>query len=219
MVAQGGGGGMYGCFLGEGACVVAPGGACVVALGGWCVVAPGGACMVAPGGGGDTMRYGDTINERAVRILLECILVDMLFPVSRTKVLFVPLPSTLPGRLFIEYVMYMFLLPGVYVTKIHIHVCLLCRGSLLVEAQDVSTWEPAVDTTDLSTSTWKQAGAVSRGRGCEGTRGWRGKGSSREAAAVLSADTGAFSWGFCRTCPIASEQDFAGSNRMIFFLS
>ena len=53
----------------------------------------GGACMVkgacmAKGGmhgkGGhtwDTMRYGDTINERAVRILLECILV---FVMSRT---------------------------------------------------------------------------------------------------------------------------------------
>ena len=27
----------------------------------------------------DTMRYGDTINERAVRILLECILVINLF--------------------------------------------------------------------------------------------------------------------------------------------
>ena len=86
-----------------GACVVALGGACVVALGGACVAAPGGqgACMVAPGGhawllpggacvvthgghawllpGGrrawDTTRYGDMVNERAVRILLECILV------------------------------------------------------------------------------------------------------------------------------------------------
>ena len=54
---------------GAGACMVAPGGACVVA--------PRGACMVAAGGGHvwDTTRYGDTINERAVRILLECILV------------------------------------------------------------------------------------------------------------------------------------------------
>ena len=43
-----------------------------------------GGCMVAPGGGmrdcsggsaWDTTRYGDTVNERAVRILLECILV------------------------------------------------------------------------------------------------------------------------------------------------
>ena len=43
-----------------------------------------GACVVARGvvhgcsGGGrawDTMRYGHTVNERAVRILLECILV------------------------------------------------------------------------------------------------------------------------------------------------
>ena len=51
-------GGMHGCSWG--ACVVAPRGVCMVALGGcaW-----------------DTTRYGDTINERAVRILLECILV------------------------------------------------------------------------------------------------------------------------------------------------
>ena len=37
----------------------------------------GGACMVALGGGRawDTTRHGDTVNERAVRILLECILV------------------------------------------------------------------------------------------------------------------------------------------------
>ena len=38
---------------------------------------PGGACMVALGGHAwDMMRYGDTVNERAVRILLECILVN-----------------------------------------------------------------------------------------------------------------------------------------------
>ena len=46
----------------------------------------GGRAWLLPGGGGmhgclgggrawDTTRYGDTINERAVRILLECILV------------------------------------------------------------------------------------------------------------------------------------------------
>ena len=39
--------------------------------------------MVALGGGRghawDTMRYGDTINERAVRILLECILLITSF--------------------------------------------------------------------------------------------------------------------------------------------
>ena len=91
-------GGMHGCS-GEGG-VWLPWGACVVALGGhaWllqggmhgcscggmrgcsgaCVVAPGGACVVAPRGcAWDTMRYGDTINERAVRILLECILVSL----------------------------------------------------------------------------------------------------------------------------------------------
>ena len=67
-------GGMRGCS--QGACVVVTRRVCVV---GW------GACMVAPGGGmcgcsqgghvWDTMRYGDMINERAVCILLECILV------------------------------------------------------------------------------------------------------------------------------------------------
>ena len=60
------------------------GGGCMVALGGVhgcsrgaCMVAPRGACVVAPGGGHawDTMRYADTVNERAVCILLECILV------------------------------------------------------------------------------------------------------------------------------------------------
>ena len=100
-VAQGG---MHGCSRGHvwllwGACVVAAGGACMVSPGGhaWllpgggaCVVAPGGgACMVAPRGGvhgcsqggraWDTTSYGDTINEWAVRILLECILVPVRF--------------------------------------------------------------------------------------------------------------------------------------------
>ena len=53
-------GGVHGCS--RGACMVALGGACVVALGGraW-----------------DTTRYRDMINERAVRILLECILVNV----------------------------------------------------------------------------------------------------------------------------------------------
>ena len=57
-------GGMHGC---SGACVVAPGGHA------WLLQ---GACMVALGGHAwDTMRYGDMINEWAVCILLECILV------------------------------------------------------------------------------------------------------------------------------------------------
>ena len=50
----------------------------MVAAGGHAWLLPGGACVVAPGGGWhvwDMTRYGDTINERAVRILLECILV------------------------------------------------------------------------------------------------------------------------------------------------
>ena len=50
-------------------------GACVVALGG-CVLLLGGHAWLLPGGHAwDMTRYGDTINERVVRILLECILV------------------------------------------------------------------------------------------------------------------------------------------------
>ena len=72
VVAPGG----HACLL-RGACMVAPEGACMVAPGG-CMVAPG-ECMCGCSGGvgghtWDTTRYGDTINERAVRILLECIL-------------------------------------------------------------------------------------------------------------------------------------------------
>ena len=74
--------GMHGC---SGGMHGSSGGACMVARG---------ACMVAPGGepAWNTMRYGDTINERAVRILLECILVFIitsnkrLMPTSPTYV-------------------------------------------------------------------------------------------------------------------------------------
>ena len=85
-------GGMRGCL--GGACMVALGG-CMVALRGACVVAPGGCTWLLWGGmhgcsgghawlfpGGhawDMTRYGDTVNERAVRILLECILVLKLY--------------------------------------------------------------------------------------------------------------------------------------------
>ena len=56
--------------------VVVPRGACMVAPGGHAWLLWGGACMVAPRGHAwDTMRYGDTVNEQAVHILLECILV------------------------------------------------------------------------------------------------------------------------------------------------
>ena len=65
-----GGGGVRGCL----------GGACMVAhmWGGVHGCCPGGACVVARGGGHawDTTTHGDTVNERAVRILLECILVS-----------------------------------------------------------------------------------------------------------------------------------------------
>ena len=79
------GGGMRGCS-GGGACVVVLGGGIHGCSRGGMRGCSGGACVVAPGGvrgcsGGvrDTTRYGDTINERAVRILLECILVQIKF--------------------------------------------------------------------------------------------------------------------------------------------
>ena len=69
------GGGVHGCSGGAAHMVAL--GACVVAPRGACMVAPGGVCVVALGGGHEwDTRYGDTINERAVRILLECILVN-----------------------------------------------------------------------------------------------------------------------------------------------
>ena len=89
MVAPGGmrdcsGGGMYGCC--QGVCMVAPEGH-VWLLPGECMVAPrgdmrgcswGGVCGCYQGGcAWDMMRQGDTINERAVRILLEYILVSL----------------------------------------------------------------------------------------------------------------------------------------------
>ena len=100
-------GGMLGCS--RGACMVALGG--VRGCSGGCVVAPrggmhghsqGGMCGCSGGVHGcsqgghvwlllgghawDMMRYGDMINEQAVRILLECILVHTV-----CMVLFLPL--------------------------------------------------------------------------------------------------------------------------------
>ena len=87
-------GGVHGCSQGgvrgcsRGACMVAPMGACVVAPGGHAWLLQGGACMVALGGHSwDTMRYGDTINEQAVRILLECILVSCSFWQTSCKII------------------------------------------------------------------------------------------------------------------------------------
>ena len=65
--------------LSGGACVVFPGGvhgffrgACMVFFWGVCMVFSGGACMVFSGGRGGVHRIRrDTVNERAVRILLE----------------------------------------------------------------------------------------------------------------------------------------------------
>ena len=76
-------GGMHGCSGGRRVCMVALGGMCGCS-GGVCMVALGCVCGCSGGhvwlllGGGhawDMTRYGDTINEWAVRILLECILV------------------------------------------------------------------------------------------------------------------------------------------------
>ena len=80
-------------FWGARVCAfMAPGGACVVAMGGvhgcWgaCVVAVqlvGGACWLLGGhawllGGCMHRIRRDTVNERAVRILLECILISVI---------------------------------------------------------------------------------------------------------------------------------------------
>ena len=61
------GGGMRGC---SGGCMVAPGWG---GMGVWLL--RGGCAWLLGGHAWDTTRYGDTINERVVRILLECILV------------------------------------------------------------------------------------------------------------------------------------------------
>ena len=121
MVAPGGvcmvapGGGMHGCSGGTcmvawGVCMVAPGGPCMVALGGAWLLLGGhawllrGACVVAPRRGGwhawDMTRYGDTINERAVRILLECILVLVIF------LLFLIKPYLFMGAECVDYSIY-----------------------------------------------------------------------------------------------------------------
>ena len=71
-------GGMHGC---SGGCMVAPagmhgcGGACVVALGGVHGCSWEGVHGCSGRHAWDTTRYGDTVNERVVCILLECILV------------------------------------------------------------------------------------------------------------------------------------------------
>ena len=74
-------GGMHGCSAGGGMCGCSAGGAYVVARG-VCMVFSEGDVWFFPGGHawffpGEGMRriQRDTVNERAVRILLECILV------------------------------------------------------------------------------------------------------------------------------------------------
>ena len=72
-------GGVCGC---QGACMVARG--CAWLPGGMCGCPGGwGACMVA--GGGVRRIRRDTVNERAVRILLECILVSFEFEMCSVK--------------------------------------------------------------------------------------------------------------------------------------
>ena len=77
--------GVRGCS-GGGHVWLLPGGHAWLLWGGGVCGCSGGVCMVAAGGcmrgcsgdttcAWDTTKYGDTINERAVHILLECILV------------------------------------------------------------------------------------------------------------------------------------------------
>ena len=73
-------GGMHGCSWGG--CMVAPGGMRGCSRGGcaWLLRGEGGMRGCSWGGHTwDMTRYGDTINERAVRILLECIFVSLIF--------------------------------------------------------------------------------------------------------------------------------------------
>ena len=73
-------GGGHAWLLRGGACVVAPGGCAWLLLGGMCGCSGGCAWLLQGGGHAwDTTRYGDTVNERAVRILLECILIFKKF--------------------------------------------------------------------------------------------------------------------------------------------
>ena len=86
-------GGVCGCSRGRhawllwGACMVAPGGAWLLP-GGHAWLLPGGVCGCSWGGHAwDITRYWDTINERAVRILLECILVSVcIFIIHSLKI-------------------------------------------------------------------------------------------------------------------------------------
>ena len=72
------GGGGHAWLLQGGHAWLLQGGMCGCS-GGAHVVAPGGhAWLLQEGHAWDTTRYGDTINERAVRILLECILVFVI---------------------------------------------------------------------------------------------------------------------------------------------
>ena len=70
---------MYGCpggvWLFGGACMVALGGMRGCLWGGIYGFSRGHVWLLLGGHKWDTTRYGDTINERVVRILLECILV------------------------------------------------------------------------------------------------------------------------------------------------
>ena len=66
----------WGGIVAPGGCVVAPGGQCAWLLwGGMRGCSRGGMHGCSRGHVWDTTRYRDTVNERAVRILLECILV------------------------------------------------------------------------------------------------------------------------------------------------
>ena len=77
-------GGMHGCS----------GGACMVARGGHVWLLQGGRVWLLLGGHAwDMTRYGDTINERAVCILLECILVERKILVLNSLILIISLNS------------------------------------------------------------------------------------------------------------------------------
>ena len=73
-------------LLPGGACMVAPKWVCMVALGGGMHGCSEGHAWLLPGGHAwDTTRYGDTINEQVVCILLECILVTTFYYCPQMK--------------------------------------------------------------------------------------------------------------------------------------
>ena len=119
------------CMVAWGACVVAgcPGGHAWLLPGGCAWLLPGGhawllpgACVVFPRGGMHRIRR-DTVNERAVRILLECILVTCFFLHDNMYRIITPRKRSL-GK----------------VICLHLSVILFTKGSLYDVTSYLAAW-------------------------------------------------------------------------------